>query len=232
MAVHYTIWVPAVALAHAIALVLFLYSAERVSGVLSRSWRGLARPLRGRHKASPQADVERAGSASTDIQLTERSPTGQPGLLACGCQVSATCLLEQDGISSLLQDASAIRIRSACTGNLHMREQRACTQCGRPSGACLVKPDVRRHESEDTQTNACAAPCPGLCQAWRDDGTCGAIWRRSAASLLCLSCCCSVSHFFHSWLHLQANRHSWTFWPCARQPAPYMDMYESCCNAP
>ena len=83
MAVHYTIWVPAVALAHAIAFVLALYSAERVTGVRSRSCYAITRPLRGR----PKLDVERASSSAPDIQLTDIAPAGQPGLLECGCQV-------------------------------------------------------------------------------------------------------------------------------------------------
>ena len=83
MTVHYTIWMPAVALAHALAFVFALYSAERVSGVLSRSWQAITRPIRGRHKL----DVERAEKFAPDIQLTDIAPAGQPGLLECGCQV-------------------------------------------------------------------------------------------------------------------------------------------------
>ena len=83
MTVHYTIWVPAVALAHAIAFALALYSAERVTGVLSRSWHAITRPVRGRHKP----DVERAESSAPDIQLTDVAPAGRSGLLECGCQV-------------------------------------------------------------------------------------------------------------------------------------------------
>ena len=39
MAVLYHIWVPAVALAHALGLALLLYSLEKVSGVVSKNWR-------------------------------------------------------------------------------------------------------------------------------------------------------------------------------------------------
>ena len=85
MAVLYHVWVPAVALAHVLGLGLLLYSLEKVSGAVSKSWRRLT--------AGEQTTAKRLPSKRADgaAEGPQREPSGcDPVKLVAAAQLEMT----------------------------------------------------------------------------------------------------------------------------------------------
>lgn len=138
MAIHYTIWVPAVVLAHAVGVGLLLYSVEKVTGVLSQTLRRFAR-----------------GKHALDVTVTPSSNTFSSNAQAA--DEGAERRREDDGEDKgdFTRPASHWARGCACSVGFDLNDASASEHCSSP---CLG-PSFGLHAPLSLSTSS-AALCP------------------------------------------------------------------------
>lgn len=128
MAVYYAIWVPAVIVAHVAGVLLLLYSAEKVSGVLSRTWAqffGRRRlgdisvvpshtfTARARHREGSSRplhlDAQPGPGLDEEVEATEAGRKMSTWARGCNCLVSS----QPSTLSSTREPASYLSVCQA-----------------------------------------------------------------------------------------------------------------------
>ncbi len=100
MAVHWDVFLPAVIFAHALGAVLLLYSLEKVSGLVSKTWKRLTLPCinggrtndadqLGRNSDSPGVEVAKGAPLELEAAAQKARITSS-WRRGCDCTVSAS----------------------------------------------------------------------------------------------------------------------------------------------
>jgi hypothetical protein len=100
MAVRWDIFVPAVVFAHLLGAVLLLYSLEKVSGVVSKSWSRLVRRIKNASKTEDAANLRKdsesapAGGPVAELEAAAHKARVQNAWRrGCACKVRSAFLM-------------------------------------------------------------------------------------------------------------------------------------------
>ena len=99
MAVHWEVFLPAVIFAHVLGAILLLYSLEKVSGLVSKTWKQITGPCVNGGRTNDADQLERNSDSAVEVAkgapveleaAAQKARTHSTWKRGCDCTVSAS----------------------------------------------------------------------------------------------------------------------------------------------